>query len=390
MSPTSSQPSSDQTQPRKGEQDGKEDLFATLFSPPTPPASPLPTPAFDVTAATSSTKPQPSKHSRNFSTSSGEFGSFVSVPVTDDPLYADQAVAFSPISPIRGLEFFDQFTDHAAKSNAQKRQVLDELLLHEDDPLYWVDDTTGPTPPDLDALETGIESLGLSHSSVPPIPEGPSSSIPQGRGRAPDRCVQTSFQSQTPSECHLHPPSPTLIDFNALPEHTTPSLAIPVHNKAHPTPDPTADVPASRGPTSGSLTSRWLSSLRPLNRKLSFTDPTSVAGFFDPPGPFRPPRLASVSSSVQSSPTKILPRPLPELTHGTPFSSHPYTPPTGAPGFEGDRAWNKSHFEFNPGNKVPGKSVTLRGRKDMTSFVLTPSLADLVSWSPLSLERAEP
>ena len=189
MSSTSSQPSSDRTQPRKDEQDGKEDLFATLFSPPTPPASPLPTPVFDVAAATSNTKPQSSKHSRTFSTSSGEFGSFVSVPATDDPLYPDQAMAFSSISPIRGLEFFDQFTDHAVKSNAQKRQVLDELLLHEDDPLYWVDDTSGPVPPDPDTLETGIRSSRLSHSPVPPILEEPSSPILEGRERLPDRCV---------------------------------------------------------------------------------------------------------------------------------------------------------------------------------------------------------
>lgn len=190
-----------------------------------------------------------------------------------------------------------------------------------------------------------------------------------------------------PSECHPHLPSPTLIDFNALPEHTTPSPAVPVHSKSHPAPDPTGDTPASRNPISGSLTSRWLSSLRPLNRKLSFTDPTSATGFFDPPGPFRPPRQASVSSSVQSSPTKILPRPLPELTHGTPFASLLYSPPTGAPGFEGDRTWNKSHFEFDPGSKVSRKSVTLKGRKDMTSVVLTPSLADLVSRSRLRMER---
>jgi len=189
MSSTSSQPSSDRTQPRKGEQDGKEDLFATLFSPPTPPASPLPTPVFDATAVTSSTKPQSSKHSRDFSTSSGEFGSFVSVPATDDPLYADQAAAFSPISSIRGLEFFDQFTDHAAKSNAEKRQVLDELLLHEDDPLYWVDDTNGLAPPDLGTFETEIKSSRLSHSPVPPIPEEPSSPILEGRERVSDRCV---------------------------------------------------------------------------------------------------------------------------------------------------------------------------------------------------------
>lgn len=188
MSPTSSQLPSDRVQPQKDEQDGKEDLFATLFSPPTPPASPLPTPVFDTTVATSSSRQQSSRRSRSFSISSGEFGSFVSVPARDDPLYADQGETFSPIS---GLEFFDQFTEHAVKSNAQKRQVLDELLLHEDDPLYWVDDdTSGPAPPDVDVHETENKSSSeRSHSPVPPIPEEPDSPIHRGRSRAPDRFV---------------------------------------------------------------------------------------------------------------------------------------------------------------------------------------------------------
>ena len=140
---------------------------------------------------------------------------------------------------------------------------------------------------------------------------------------------------------------------------------------------------------SSSLTSRWLSSLRPPNRKLSFTDATYVTGFFEPPGPFQPPRQVSVSSSIQS-PSKKAPRPLPELTHGTPFASHSYIPPTGAPGFKGDRAWNKSHFEFDPESNTPRKSVILKGRKDVTSVLLTPSLADLVSWSPSFSEILEP
>lgn len=186
MSPASPQPSSDKSQPRQDVQDGKEDLFAALFSPPTPPASPLP---FGTAAATSTNKPLSSIHSRKFSTSSVEFGSFVSVPATDDPLYTEQQAAFPPISPTSGLEFFDQFTDHAAKSNAQKRRVLDELLLHEDDPLYWVNDTSKPTPPDSDALETDMKQQLLSHSPVPPIPEESSSSDLQERGRVSDRYV---------------------------------------------------------------------------------------------------------------------------------------------------------------------------------------------------------
>ena len=179
--------------------------------------------------------------------------------------------------------------------------------------------------------------------------------------------------------------SPILIDFNSSEDLSAQSLAVPIYNRSHQSHD-LADVPVLQNYVSGSLTSRWLSSLRPLNRKLSITDPTSVTGFFEPPGPFHPPLHASLSSSVQSPPKKT-PRPLPELTHGSPFASQAYLPPTGAPGFEGDRTWNKHHFEFDAESKMPRKSVILKGRKDITSVVLTPTLADLVSWPPLGFGR---
>ena len=201
---------------------------------------------------------------------------------------------------------------------------------------------------------------------------------------------ERSFKAKHHLSVHLYPPSPAPIDIDTSPEHSTPSLAVPIHNKGHPVSDPTTDAPASRNSISGSLTSRWFSSLRPHSRKLSFTDTISVTGLFDPPGPFHPPRQASVSSSVQSSPLKVPPRPLPELSHDTPFGSHSYIPPSGAPGFEGDRAWNKFNFELDPESKVSLKSVILKGRKDMTSIVLTHSLADLVSWPLSGLENFEP
>jgi hypothetical protein len=186
MSPASPQPSFDQTQPRRDEKGEKEDLFATLFSPPTPPASPLPISTSDDTAATTSTKHEQYTHPRSFSTSSSEFGSFVSVPVTEDPLYADKQAVFSSISPINHLQFFDQFTDHANKSNAQKRQVLDELLLHQDDPLYWLNDANESTPPDLDIFETDDTKQAL-HSQIPPILEESYPQDLQGREILSDR-----------------------------------------------------------------------------------------------------------------------------------------------------------------------------------------------------------
>lgn len=200
MSPASPQPPSDQTQSRKDGQDEREDLFATLFSPPTPPASPFPTLVPDSTAVASFTKSNPSKHPRRFSTSSNEFGSFVSVPAKEDPLCADHQAVFPSTSPPDGLQFFDHFTDHAAKSNAQKSQVLDELLLHQDDPLYWVNNTNEPALSDPYTLETSAQ---LSRSLVPAIPEEPGPSDPQWGGQLSDRYANwPSIQSQTlPTIC---------------------------------------------------------------------------------------------------------------------------------------------------------------------------------------------
>lgn len=72
------------------------------------------------------------------------------------------------------------------------------------------------------------------------------------------------------------------------------------------------------------------------------------------------------------------------LTHTTPFGSTPYIPPSGAPGFEGDRHWDKGGFaedwdkeqaQGNNGKVVKGKGVNLYGRNEMTMGVVTMGLA---------------
>ncbi|KZT05112.1 TLD-domain-containing protein [Laetiporus sulphureus 93-53] len=64
------------------------------------------------------------------------------------------------------------------------------------------------------------------------------------------------------------------------------------------------------------------------------------------------------------------------ITHGTPFASHPFVPASGAPGFAGDREWNKG-FEFDK-SIVEKKSVRLMGRKEVTTPVLTVEVADML------------
>jgi hypothetical protein len=68
------------------------------------------------------------------------------------------------------------------------------------------------------------------------------------------------------------------------------------------------------------------------------------------------------------------------ISHGTPFASRPFLPPSGAPGFEGDQAWDKGfsdgYFENERGGKG-GRGVRLEGRREMTNEVLEMELIDL-------------
>ena len=102
------------------------------------------------------------------------------------------------------------------------------------------------------------------------------------------------------------------------------------------------------------------------------------------------------------------------MTHGSPFASTPYIPPTGAPGFAGDRAWDRGFSEVleqeekrglvDPvglgmasgietemtahAKRVKGKGVTLVGRREGTVRVLTEEMADLVRCPLCSSGRA--
>ncbi|KAK1220747.1 oxidation resistance protein 1 [Marasmius sp. AFHP31] len=101
------------------------DKFATLFSPPTPRASP--------------TREQRRRRRRRH-TPDSEFGAFVSVPASEDPLAgvdADAGFSFGEGQTQGGqghakspsLSFFDQFAKEAKDASERNRkEVLDELL----------------------------------------------------------------------------------------------------------------------------------------------------------------------------------------------------------------------------------------------------------------------
>ncbi|KAJ7123767.1 hypothetical protein C8R44DRAFT_620402, partial [Mycena epipterygia] len=124
------------------------DKFSTLFSPATPRASP-------VLGALSLPEHNQFIYAAPETSPDSEFGSFVSVPAEQDPLsLMTPALGLpSPMHPspaesaarpghlrTASQTFFDQFSQSAKDRTETKRGLLDELLMHEDDPLYWIKD----------------------------------------------------------------------------------------------------------------------------------------------------------------------------------------------------------------------------------------------------------
>ena len=76
-------------------------------------------------------------HLRQESSTSDEFGSFVYVPTSDDPLGIESA-NLGPTSPITS-SISDVFADDVKqRSKENEKRVLDDLREHEEDPLAWL------------------------------------------------------------------------------------------------------------------------------------------------------------------------------------------------------------------------------------------------------------
>ncbi|PBK81546.1 TLD-domain-containing protein [Armillaria gallica] len=312
------------------------DRFATLFSPPTPRASPTntsaPLPVLDWPRSPDT-----------------EFGAFVSVPPSQDPL---ATTPFSPADtePSTSHNFFKE-AKRAQERN--KREVLDELLRNEDDPLFWDKE---PSPPLLD-LDLDDDFFTAKTSSI-----------------------SSSLLAIAPSSRHRHsPPSraPTLSAATpAPPIASTSSVSSPVtHSQA--------------------LPSRWMNTFLPPRAPPSPSARASLDSLFD--HHTEPPR-----------PHSVVPV---EISHDTPFAPHGsasetssvvYIPPSGAPGYRGEGYnWDKGFSKdletelankenrherapsappLNMGDSIEKKmgEVELKGRRDGTVRVLEPTLANSI------------
>lgn len=356
--------------------------FATLFTPATPPATPTP----DQPPTT--TRPQ---HHRNRTVSAeSEFGAFVSVPAAMDPLSFDFPVTEHPASELSGnasLDYFDQFTSSAKTASEQSRRVvLDELLEHEDDPLYFLQAHGQPPSPPLSETRLASPQASVIVSSPPQIPESsnlididtkpPSPPSPKLPIRTP------SIPSQSPAIART--PLPPRLSGTASPPSAHPP---PTSSSSLPFPSSSSSSTPPAHATLSRLSSSWVSSLLPSARSRQSTAPST-----------------STSTMVHSAPGPVSQSSLPPhihiahstsgITRGTPFASQPYIPPSGAPGFAGDRTWDKGFsdtledeemFEVNgvlskskKGGKKVGKGVKLVGRREGTVGVLSEDIANLV------------
>ncbi|KAF8870814.1 TLD-domain-containing protein [Infundibulicybe gibba] len=447
------------------DQEAAIDKFATLFSPSTPRASPTLEPSSMIAI-----EPQPihRPHLRQPGTpSSEEFGSFVSVPALEDPLSLSPSLSpgFRLQSPIKpsfvassshtrslshsdvssrdyadnaSLMFFDKFAQDAKlASERNKRGVLDELLLHEDDPLYWLKDEAEAKP----SSTSQVYSDNLTDEPGSAVEKAEGADTQQANAKdLSHSLMDLDFDFFTAKPSTISTIADVTNTSNHSPKMTAkPTLAPPIASTSSATfsssPPLTDDSETSQpqppqGGRPGSyqtlshISSRWVSSILNPTRPQPRTGLESVLGPPPAHSTSRTPTPGGRRTPAPTenyphrthipTPTSSRPNPFSSSSHVSPFASHVYVPPSGAPGFTGDSYdWDKGFSNeleqelnddqgsnrgeqelvgFRPGktakqlgNHGVGElmekrlgSVELKGRKLVTTSVLEIDLADLI------------
>ncbi|CDO76666.1 hypothetical protein BN946_scf184752.g4 [Trametes cinnabarina] len=387
----------------------KEDVFATLFSPPTPHASPTHTPEPGQS--------RPARHARTESTDS-EFGAFVSVSSSEDPLKLGDEDGQPAFSPVQTQSYFGKFAQDArAASEKKRREVLDELLRHEDDPLYWLQGSSGTES--ASGKSTPLASTSSNHEPETPSLidlDSPSEErmmkplVPPLLSRSPTPASTASAQPVQPRQV----PEDTLVDLDSpgpkikatesqrearpstSPQHvkTSPHVRSPSLPPSSPTRMSPPEIQRTQSYfSSPSFPSRIVSTLlsSTIRPSASRATPATATTASTSGHSHTLPPVVSAAASHLSGFSRSVPHSRAatvsegvtmsnaldaSITHGTPFASHPFVPPSGAPGFAGDRQWDKG-FEYDK-TQVERKSVRLVGRKEFTVPVLTVEIADML------------
>lgn len=278
-----------------------------------------------------------------------DFGAFISVPAPTDPLHRPPKDgvqdAFSPLTqPPSSSQFFERFTVEAKeRTGRNERRVLDELLQHEDDPLYWLN-SSRPSHEDgsLEDVSKVVHRDELAPSS--PI------SVPSSRHPTRHENATLPLLSGSPSDSPL------------FRQNSTPSLAS-----------------SFTSTLSRKFMSNLLSNSIPSPARTTTPDPSTSPPHFTRP---RRDSVTSLTHSSASAPhsTLSVTHAVPSLTHSSPFAPSVHTPPSGAPGFLDDRHWNNRQFEFEVDDEKLHR-VELMGRREGTTPVLTNEIADQVIYT---------
>ncbi|KAK6969350.1 hypothetical protein R3P38DRAFT_2588274 [Favolaschia claudopus] len=150
LDPSTSAPPAGKMRAELGREAGEAfDQIATLFSLATPRASPL-----DPLFLSSQTE---ALHAAPDVSLESDFRSFGSVSAMEDPLSL-MSPAW-PISkrPYPGQNFFDEFSRSAKdRTETTQRGILNKLLMHEVDPLYWIEDQAPTVAPQEEDIKKRI------------------------------------------------------------------------------------------------------------------------------------------------------------------------------------------------------------------------------------------
>jgi hypothetical protein len=391
--PAASASSRPRSQERHTDNNGDEDRFASLFSPPTPAR----TPEADIFSLPTSSVPGSSARPRAHARMSSEmdFGSFVSVPAAQDPLGTSADLVATNLGGVAAasmhdatFEFFESFGETAKQASAYKRSsVLDELLAHEDDPLYFLNASTGetsaskPAPSENGAVEGAHLVVASSTALDEDLPPADAPSLL-------DRSLDLIFGSEAPQRSSAAE-EPSLLGrgtdrmfgepaFSPSEEPAADMLAEALSTDAPLPPSKSTSVPVPVMPSrSSTFASRWMPSLRGPRRGSS----SSMDASGSPSAP------ASLAGTLSRTMTSALAVAGPSGADN-PFGPHVFHPPSGAPGFAGEHPHphtaragggaSPAPFDFGADDAEERRAVLLEGRKPLTEIVLTPELATQV------------
>ncbi|KAL5527993.1 hypothetical protein ACEPAG_6794 [Sanghuangporus baumii] len=291
----------------------------------------------------------------------------------------------SSVLPSSSVSILNVSEGPMERAQQHERRILDELRSHDEDPLAWLqskadDDSympsalqeAGSTPIDLSTpaseapqspsrSRTPSVTSRVSSSLLPSVPRAVSTPlIPRSSDRA---------RSQSPSA--RAPKSPSINSSTGLPRSWMSSLGL----FSAPRPVPASSSPSAARGTHDAPSDTDVVGLSPTQSSLH-----ALFAKARPPSPRtrRHTRFATEGHSPIHAATMPLPTASGLTSDASPFASHVYVPPTGAPGFTGDHNWNPEGFEYDAQNKTGGKDVRLIGRNDITVPVLSSAIATVL------------